>query len=209
MPERYWQNWDLAGTAESIDTYWQANAYEREHRALIAANLRQTFGNAPLFEVGCGTGLVAEALFAAGHPRDAYGGGDVSDSMLAIARARLPDVAWGRVDVLDLTGRQDNVVCVHVLQHLPHYTLALGQLARFAVKRLYVVTWFVLEGEDAIRLSEPGRNPGSGRFYDNRYLLSGFIQQLLLLRPVRRLEVVYLSAQSYAVSVIFEPNGQS
>ncbi len=182
MNERYWQNWDAGDTAERIDAFWLGSPYEQESRRMLAADLARVFapaGERTLYEVGCGTGLMTAALFEAGWSKDSYRGGDVSEAMLAIARERHPEVTFEHADVLNLPERgADEVACIHVLQHLPHYRDALAQLVRFTRRRLYVATWLVDAPEDRLAFSPVGANPGDQSFHDNRYALPPFVEAL-------------------------------
>jgi ubiquinone/menaquinone biosynthesis C-methylase UbiE len=201
MDDRHWQNWDIGHTAKLIDEYWMSSSFESGHRLAVAREIKRTFGQVPIFEIGCGTGLIANALFSIGHQKDDYCGADVSRSMLSIAGDRFPDVRWTEADVLNLKGQQNNVVCIHVLQHLPHYKDALIQLMRFARQRLFIASWFTLDGRDRILFSEIGL--GDQKFYNNAYDLSAVLREILSFRPVQRLEMSHLANEAHAISITF------
>jgi trans-aconitate methyltransferase len=177
---RPWQNWDVGDTAAVIDQYWTGSANEQGSRTTLALDIGATLGRGiPIFEVGCGTGLMGKELIAQGVVTSAlYSGGDVSKAMLAIGRKRLPECSLLDLDIFDLTplGPQDNVICLHVVQHLPHYRDALAQLLRFARKQLYVATWFSAADADEISMSRD--SPAEPAFNTNRYGMTGFLAQI-------------------------------
>ena len=169
---RHWQNWDRPGVAAAIDEYWLTSSLEAAERARIVEDIAEIFNpkTDTLYEVGCGSALIGIELQKRGFT---YDGGDVSEEMRKIGEARL-----GRkldaIDVLALEGSRENVICIHVLQHLPGFYEAIKQLCRFASRRLYVVTWGSGLSFNATRFSAPEGNPGgTAPFFDNIYSLGG------------------------------------
>ena len=135
--------WDRPGVAVGIDAYWQGDPATAEMRRLVGADLAQHLQPGDVLEVGCGSGRMYGALRDAGLLKGRrYVGGDTSQEMLAMARSNYPGVEFVALDVLDLQASADNVVCFHVLQHLPDWRPALTQLAQAARRMLYVATWF-------------------------------------------------------------------
>jgi hypothetical protein len=63
--ERYWQNWDNDDAARCIDDYWVAS--EGYWRRLLVQDLKREFGeNAPITEIGRGSGLICKTLMDEG-----------------------------------------------------------------------------------------------------------------------------------------------
>ncbi len=208
---RYWQNWDVGNASKVIDDFWTASLGEATSRKTIAEDVRRSFGpEQPVFEVGCGTGLMARSLIEAGATTESlYAGGDVSKSMLAIARKRLPHIKFVDLDIFDLSPlkRQEAVVCFHVLQHLPHYREAVAQLTALAIRRLYVVTWFNETDADEIEMSRD--SDAEPTFHTNIYSLPGFLTNLRSLTAPRNgiVSSRHLADKCYAVSVEFGSAG--
>jgi ubiquinone/menaquinone biosynthesis C-methylase UbiE len=182
------------------------SAGQQEIRAIMVRDIGATCGTGiPIFEVGCGTGLMGQGLIAQGVTSAAlYSGGDVSQSMLAIGRQRLPGCRLLDLDIFDLSPipPQDNVICLHVLQHLPHYRDALAQLLRFARKQLYIATWFSASDNDEIGIGRDG--PYAPTFHVNNYGISGFLAEIRNAdRPVARLSERPLIGKMRVVHVAF------
>lgn len=135
--------WDKPGVAAGIDAYWQADPPTAEMRRRVCADLGPHLQPGAVLEAGCGSGRMYAALRDAGllAGRE-YAGGDSSQAMLALARENYPGVEFAPLDILALDRGAPNVVCFHVLQHLPDWRPALEQLALAADRLLYVATWF-------------------------------------------------------------------
>ena len=204
---RYWQNWDKGNAARVIDDYWTASPGEATSRSLMAAEIKAFFGPShPLFEVGCGTGLMAKTLIEAeATTEQCYSGGDVSRSMLAIAQQRLPHVQFVDLDIFDLSSleRKPNVICLHVLQHLPHYDGPLEQLVALATRRLYIVTWFNEGSEDEISLSRD--SDAEPEFHTNVYSFPIFMKRLRSMIGERsaKISTKHLIANAHAIAIEF------
>jgi trans-aconitate methyltransferase len=204
---RYWQNWDVGNTAKVIDDVWMSSEDEAKSRRRIAEHVLAKFGEEQsLFEVGCGTGLMAKSLIdvrATNEQR--YSGGDVSLTMLEIARSRLPKINFTELDIFDLSSvqKRDHVVCFHVIQHLPHYYAPLLQLIQLAVKRLCIVAWFNETDSDEIGMSRDSIAEPS--FYTNVYSLPKFLMSLRQLAGNRnaRLSTDHLIGNAFAVNAEF------
>src|SRR5262245_32002145 len=113
---RHWQNWDRPGVAAAIDEFWLTSPLEAAQREQIVADIAEIFDpkTDSLYEVGCGSGLIGVELQKRGF---VYDGGDVSKEMRKIGEARLAR-KLDAIDILDLDGSRENVICIHVLQHL-------------------------------------------------------------------------------------------
>jgi SAM-dependent methyltransferase len=201
---RYWQNWDKGTAAQRIDEYWSTSPFEIDIRRQQASDVKSSCGSdVPIFEVGCGSGLMASALFAAGVTRgDLYLGGDTSIQMLAMARRRHPTVTFTEFDLLgtDAFEKHDNVVSFHVLQHLPSYRPALARLLALTRRCLHIVTWLADESRDQIRFVESSESQWGIGFYNNIYSLPAFlgeIESLCGVRPTAR----QLHEMAHSVSV--------
>lgn len=179
--ERIWQNWDKSNAAASIDQYWLAS--EGGWRNTLTNHIELLLGKEiSILEVGCGTGLIGETLLNKGIAGQ-YMGGDVSVNMLDIAKKRLPNTSLINLDIFDISVQDqfyENVICIHVLQHLPDYREALRELIRITKKNLYIASWFNTNGDSQINFSAPSDKWGGQRFYNNRYSLPNFIKDIYL-----------------------------
>ncbi len=203
---RPWQNWDVGDTSARIDEYWVSSSLELENRIALTKGIAESFGTgAQIFEVGCGSGMIGQELINQGvTTSDRYSGGDISKTMLEIARKRLPECHLIDLDIFNLAAlpQRDNVICLHVLQHLPHYQDALSQLIRFAKKQLYVATWFSDSGADELSMGKDG--PGEPIFNTNRYGLDGFLNAIRDAgRPIVKISERQVVLHTRAVHVAF------
>jgi SAM-dependent methyltransferase len=82
-----------------------------------------------VLEVGCGTGFVLAGVRAA-YPRARLVGVDLFEEGLRVARERVPDAEFGRIDVGELPYEQEfDLVCAFdVLEHLDDDSGALVQM---------------------------------------------------------------------------------
>ena len=106
---------DYESIAASYDTRYEQIGYDGS--AHVVAKLLCSFPAATVLEVGCGTGHWLAALRDRGC---AVTGIDTSQSMLAKAREKLPDIelTWGRAEKLPWpAGSFDRVLCVNALHH--------------------------------------------------------------------------------------------
>lgn len=160
-----------------------------------------------ILEVGCGSGLIYEEMLRrAVLAPDSYIGGDVSEKMLEIARARYPKVDFRHLDIFDLSFAATNVVCIQVLQHLPYYQEALRNLVRITAKKLYIMSWFIPESEDQLLFDPPTFQFDGARSFENRYSLPKFLAYLLLDcgKSIHELRVHHFDGIRYSVAVTFE-----
>jgi len=207
MAERNWQNWDTNGAAERIDEYWIKE--EAPWRAAVAQELKNHINiEQPVVEIGSGSGLIYEALRDAGVcTSETYTGGDISQSMLAMARKRFPGVRFEQFDIFKLPfadASQPIVLNVHVMQHLPHYKDALTELMRVTARTLIVICWFHQGEEDNIDFSEASSDWGDQRFYNNCYSLPGFLKFIETSpRKPKLIGIGHFGGQNYLIKILF------
>jgi SAM-dependent methyltransferase len=96
-----------------------------EEPADVYALLRKFFRPGLTADIGSGSGRDAAWLTANGYPAIGY---DLSEALLAQARARFPHIEFKKAALPDLSGvparHFDNVVCETVLMHLPSEEIA-------------------------------------------------------------------------------------
>ena len=94
---------------------WHAQPAAHDLHALV----RRFFRPGATADIGCGSGREVAWLSANGFPTVGY---DPSEGLLAQARARYPDLAFGPAALPELAGVADasfdNVLCETVLMHL-------------------------------------------------------------------------------------------
>jgi SAM-dependent methyltransferase len=135
--------WDKPGVAREIDGYWHTNGEIQIRKATVKTIAGVLFPGS-ILEVGCGSGQVYGVLKDAELMEGRkYVGGDLSREMLKMARNRYPEVKFKKMDILSL-GKEhaNNVLCIHVLQHLVDYRPAVSELLRVTDKLLYIAAWF-------------------------------------------------------------------
>jgi SAM-dependent methyltransferase len=152
-----WQLWDRAGVAEAIESYWDG-VHETAHRDTLAelcAIYLPTGGD--VLEVGCGTGRIYERLVPRLLPNERYTGVDVSERMLALARAKFPRARLLAGDGYGLRfadGAFDAVLAFEVLGHLPEIGPFLRELVRVARRTAVFTVWpaadGVVEGRESV-----------------------------------------------------------
>jgi len=96
-----------------------------EEPADVYALFRQFFRPGLTADIGSGSGRDAAWLTANGFPAIGY---DLSEGLLAQARARFPNIEFKKSALPELSGvparHFDNVCCETVLMHLPHAEVA-------------------------------------------------------------------------------------
>lgn len=209
QPDRYWQNWDNNEAAAKIDAYWIAQ--ENPWREILIADLKVAFKNnsrpLPILEVGCGSGLIFQKLLQHGCvTSESYCGGDISNNMLKLARTRFPNVQFQSLDIFNIglpDSSQDNVINIHVLQHLPDYKHALRELFRITRKQLYVACWFNNTKDDQLRFSDASPKWDDQRFVNNNYSLPNFISYILdsFGDKVVDLRIHHFEGQNYSICI--------
>lgn len=160
MPQkRAWEVWDKPGIAEHVDAYWRSSSDEKQHRinlAALVAGLLQKPSDA-ILEIGCGTGLVYEALVDRLGCGLNYVGVDNSMKMLAIARNRFPMArfSFGDAFKLKFKNRRFQVTCAfEVFGHMPDCTEALAEMLRVTRQTAAFTVW--ADGSD--RISDGGEH---------------------------------------------------
>ena len=134
-PSFQWQaNWEDAPAAEAYAVW--ASTYDSENNPLIDlddATLRPLLDRYPagkVLDAACGTGRWAKYLSERGH---SVIGVDESPAMLALARAKAPNVEFLEGDVRSLpvaAASIDLVVCSLALTHLPELDGVFAEFAR-------------------------------------------------------------------------------
>ena len=163
----------------------------RDHpsRRLVTERLGELFdGPFSLLDCGVMSGVTHEDLRRAGLPVG-YTGIDMSESVVADCRERLPDAEWRRMSVTDLAfpdASFDVAHCRHVLEHLPYYETAVRELFRVA-RRYVVLCFFIVPGEPE-KLDRRTSLDDSGYVWLNRYAPGPF--EGLLCSLSRSVEVI-------------------
>jgi len=143
MVRRDWEVWTRP-EAKKIDSFWTASPMERAHRAALAKAIAPHLtGCASILEVGCGTGLMMEALGSVVRFSRRVGC-DTSEAMLSIAVDRVKGAAFCVGDAFHLQfpeGEFDAVICIEVLSHLPSIRRPLLEMARVAKKAIAFTVW--------------------------------------------------------------------
>ena len=105
---------------DQVDQHWQGDECSR----------RPLDGRTAL-DVGCGAGLLTEALARLGA---AVTGIDAAPEVIGVARAHAAamrlDIAYRAADVLDLDGHFDLITCMEVIEHVAEPQAFLEALAR-------------------------------------------------------------------------------
>ena len=206
MTDRYWQNWDKANIAKEVNNYWDTSAIVTEEAKTLAADIEQELGTRiPILEVGCGTGRIYRAILDR-HiiTPDLYTGGDVSHKMLDIARTRSPEAKFIDLDILNLPypdKSQPNVICVQVLQHLPHYAQAVNELIRITRERLYIASWFHLGFKDKIMTE---KKTWGAKFHNNHYSLPKFLAFLYSHTGIKSVCIKQLGEPSCSLTLLLQ-----
>jgi SAM-dependent methyltransferase len=147
-PERSWQRWDAGDATSAVRRAWN-NDVELAWRDMLAgAVFAHVPRNANLLEVGCGAGLVHDALRRGGLTGH-YLGYDTSYAMLGEAmrvgrersRFAVGDIyalpsAVRSADVRMADRAVDYVICFEVLRHLPRIEEPIAELCRVTQRKL-------------------------------------------------------------------------
>ncbi|MBW7453479.1 class I SAM-dependent methyltransferase [Paenibacillus sepulcri] len=207
--ERNWQNWDKSDNAKIIDNYWLATEMEKNWRKTVVQHIQEILDSpSKITEIGCGTGLIANELMTTGVVnKNQYQGGDISENMLEIARSRLPDISFYKWDIFNLAlanKSQPNLICIHVLQHLPEIITPIKELVRVARDRLYIACWFSDTNETEIRFN----NLEEG-FYNNIYSLPDFLNHVHSAASIHNRKISDINVQMFdspicAVTITFK-----
>lgn len=179
---REWENWDHGNVAKIIDDIWSNR--EADWRKLVSFEMKKYLNKeSDILDVGCGGGLLcADMIKYDSISPDKYTGGDVTKNFLEMARARLPQVDFKELDILNLPYKdkeRNNVMCISVLQHLPGYEEAFKELFRVTYDKLYIITWFNLTEKDDVNFKNFEKFENQS-FYSNAYSLPKFISHVLL-----------------------------
>lgn len=151
---RTWERWDDLGVAEDIDQYWITDpcGVEASHR-IVLARLTQMYVISPLdkmLEVGCGSGLIHEALVPHVISNSSYVGVDTSSKMLELARKRRSAGQFDYGDIFGLnfpSGSFAMTLCFEVLGHLPEIQKPISELFRVTGRVLIFTVWVSPTGQ--------------------------------------------------------------
>jgi ubiquinone/menaquinone biosynthesis C-methylase UbiE len=207
MPKRKWQNWDKGESAKAIDSYWVDSLYEKKWRKHLVADIKNEFGKRTrIVEIGCGSGLIYEEM-SNYHVVTAktYVGGDVSYKMLDIASNRYPKAKFIYLDIFKLPfpeKSRPNTICIHVLQHLPHYAQALKELIRITSGKLLISSWFTQGPEDKIVFEDISYG---GPFYNNQYSLPKFLTFIYeqVNNTIKKINITQYLEPTYSITITF------
>lgn len=151
-PERSWEVWRNESTAKRIDGYWVTSPDEQKHRRniadLVATEMHSPFST--ILEVGCGTGLVYEALRDVVGPQMRYRGIDNAETMLKIAIKRYPEIDASIGDAFNLAfgDNEFDLVCAfEVFGHMPDCSKPIAELIRVAKMVAIFSVWLTLGDE--------------------------------------------------------------
>jgi SAM-dependent methyltransferase len=147
--------YEAAAPAFAAD--WHAQPAPTDLHAIV----RQFFVPGSVADIGCGSGREVAFLAAGGFVAVGY---DASEALLAQARQRYPELAFGQAALPALAGIADhafdNVLCETVIMHLPREQIAPAVHRLLAVVRpdgMLYLSWRVTEGSD--------RRDADGRLY--------------------------------------------
>lgn len=205
MISREWENWDKGEIAQAVDQRWSTSPVELEWRKILATDIETEIdGKTSMLEIGCGTGQIYGEMLKRQIVTDkSYTGGDISQKMLEIARHRFPEAKFTYLDILNLPypdKSQPNVICIQVLQHLPHYSEAVKELIRITSGRLYITCWFNSGLKNQIVF---GKTEWGASFYNNHYSLPRFLAFLYdnADAAIKSVCVKHLSGPSWSISL--------
>lgn len=187
--ERDWENWDEAGVAQTIESYWAGSAHEKAHRETLAdlCTLYIPSPDLDVLEVGCGTGRVYEQLVPRLIPNERYTGVDVSGKMLEIGRRKFPQARFllGDGYGLQFPDRSfDVTLSFEVLGHVPEIGSFLHELIRVTRRTAVFTVWPAAHGVDEDRHVLNGQS-----FLYREYSHAYVYQQILEAAPDARLEM--------------------
>ncbi|MBI4491642.1 MAG: methyltransferase domain-containing protein [Chloroflexi bacterium] len=152
----------VAGVYDAASWLWRDWLDRDAHRAFDRALATHLLPGGQVLDLGCGTGANLERLLAQGLPFGCYTGVDLSEAMLARARAKFGHRANARFQQLDLLrdplpeGPFDLVVSTYVFEHLPDPGRVVGKAWERLRPGGYVLLLFEVESETwRTRLLEP------------------------------------------------------
>ena len=151
VKERPWEVWHSSRMAQQLDAYWRNSPDEMAYRTRLAVLVRDHMAmpNDSILEVGCGTGLVYEALRDNIKSGLVYTGMDNSSQMVAAARKAYPGVTFRRGDAFQLPaedGAFDIACAFEVFGHMPAPAPAIAELIRVA-RHTAIFTMWVWDGQ--------------------------------------------------------------
>ncbi len=161
--KRPWEDpWRTVESVAQIEQVWQTSQVEDRWRNWVAAIVAPLIGQGErILEVGCGSGLIYEALYKVLDARLHYTGVDNSVLMLQKARGAFPKVSFSSGDAFALRFGDRSfgtVLCISLLGHLPDCRPALSELLRVAKNRVVASFWLPTperQGKDGDLFAEP------------------------------------------------------
>jgi ubiquinone/menaquinone biosynthesis C-methylase UbiE len=176
---RAWDNWDVGGIADEIQSIWQNSPTEDAHREeLVNIVSHHVDSPAPsILEVGCGTGLIYEKLANSILSDSRYIGIDSSIKMLEKAISNFPEGEFILGDGYNLAFRDqefDVVLCFEVLGHIPEIDQFVAELLRVTRKTCIFTTW----PSDEQEIEENYETIGGVQFLHRRYS-DAFIRKVI------------------------------
>lgn len=146
---RPWEVWHDEAMPGELDAYWRNSGDEMDYRRMLARLVADHLpADGSVLEVGCGTGLIYEALLDAVGPLLDYTGVDNSRPMLAYARRAYPGAKFRHGDAFNLrfSDRSFDLACAfEVFGHMPLPAWPICELLR--VGRTAIFTLWLYEGD--------------------------------------------------------------
>lgn len=137
--------WDIGKVAKNIDQYWIQSEEELAHRKELADLVQDLYTPGESFlEVGCGSGLVYEALVPNIVSEKNYIGIDNSQKMLSLAKKRFSKGNFKYDDLLSLSlsnNSVDMVAAFEVLGHLTAIEKPISEMFRVASHMVIFTVW--------------------------------------------------------------------
>ena len=185
--DRYWEQWHKQDKRAEVKEFWDKNPQQPIRRKQFNDILRDVAQRAEVTTVldfGCGPG--EDYPFMSGELGLTYKGVDVTDEMLADARAQFPDIDVDTDDIFESKqGDQEHPFVVNsaVLPHLPR------EMIPQAISELWRITGKVL----VIRLFGVDHRPEEKSFVNPKGFILNWLKQdtwmemLLTVGPVKHI----------------------
>jgi ubiquinone/menaquinone biosynthesis C-methylase UbiE len=114
------------------------------------------------------------------------------------------------MDILNLdlgSDSQSNLICIHVLKHLPNYEVALLELLRVVREKMYIASWFNQGSEDLNQFSQPSERWDKQRFYNNRYSLTKSLSFIYHRseKAIEDIRIHHFEGDNYGIALAFKP----
>jgi len=158
MKTRPWEVWHNATLAREVHGYWQDSPDEMRYRRVLAGIVKDQMLRTTdsILEVGCGTGLVYDALLNLIGPNIRYVGVDNSKQMLGICEKVYHEGQFEQGDAFALPYADNSfgIACAfEVFGHMPDCSKPIAELIRVARHTAIFTLWITagdkqLEGGD-------------------------------------------------------------